>query len=242
MDNRALVEKASCNWPLLRGLRSHTINALKRPGRFLFSRPFGLIWTLYAATYAVANGADTITKETIPTSPIRDPIVFASTFTINVPLGVWKDMRFAQLFSTCNSEALHSAPIPTRTFSKTTTAMFLLRDGITISGSFTLPPYCARLIPESLAADPHSGTVITQIVVPVLSQVIATPVHLLGLDLYSRPRAVGVNDRFWVMGRFLPSATVVRCVRIIPAFGFGCLTNMELREYFHDRFNSSRQR
>lgn len=232
----ALVEKASCNWPILRGLRSHCLDALKRPGRFVFSRPFGLIWTLYAATYAVANGADTITKETIPTSPARDPIVFGSTFAINVPLGVWKDMRFAQLFSNCSKEATVALRnVPTRPFSSLGTAIFLLRDGITISGSFTLPSYCAGVIPDSLAADPHSRTVITQIVVPVLSQLMATPVHLLGLDLYNRPKVAAASERVTLMTRHLPSATVVRCIRIIPAFGFGCLTNMELREYFHSK-------
>ncbi|ODM14732.1 hypothetical protein SI65_09921 [Aspergillus cristatus] len=229
--DRALVEKASCNWPILRGLRSHGLDALKRPGRFVFSRPFGLIWTLYAATYAVANGADTITKETIPTSPARDPIVFGSTFAINVPLGVWKDMRFAQLFSKEATVALRN--VPTRAFSNFGTAIFLLRDGITISGSFTLPSYCAGVIPDSLATDQHSRTVITQIVVPVLSQLMATPVHLLGLDLYNRPKVAAVSERVTLMARHLPSATVLRCIRIIPAFGFGC--HMELRGYFHSK-------
>ncbi|KAL5360672.1 hypothetical protein BJX96DRAFT_175519 [Aspergillus floccosus] len=235
--DRALVEKASCNWPLLRGLKAHFLDSLQRPGRFVFSKPFGLIWSLYAATYVVANGVDTITKHTIPASPTREPIVFASTFAVNVPLGVWKDIRFAELFSNCSKGAVDSLRRSSpRAVSGAATAIFLFRDGITISGSFTLPPHCAKAIPESLAHDAHTRTVITQITVPVLSQLMASPVHLLGLDLYNRPHVASLKDRVVFMRQNLPSATVVRCARIVPAFGFGCLANMELREYFHSRF------
>jgi hypothetical protein len=202
----------------------------------VFSKPFGLIWSLYAVTYVVANSADTITKHTIPASPTRDPIVFASTFAVNVPLGVWKDIRFAELFSNCSKSATdtlrRSSP---RAVSGPATAIFLFRDAITISGSFTLPPHCAKAIPDSLTHDPHTRTVITQMTVPVLSQLMASPVHLLALDLYNRPNIARMRDRVTFMRQNLPSATVIRCVRIIPAFGFGCVANMELREYFHSR-------
>ncbi|KAB8234198.1 uncharacterized protein BDW43DRAFT_310554 [Aspergillus alliaceus] len=113
------------------------------------------------------------------------------------------------------------------------TAAFLVRDGVTIFGSFTLASCCSSIIPDSLALQPSLKIVITQIAVPVLSQLVTTPLHLLGLDMYNRQYSVSWAERFALILRHLPSATVIRCVRIIPAFGFGCLTNIGLREFFH---------
>jgi hypothetical protein len=204
----------------------------------VFSRPFGLIWTLYAATYTVANGTESVAKEAYP--PKADLITFASTFLVNVPLGVWKDVRFAQLFGSCPdataAAAKTTARTPSRVASVAVTATFLLRDGVTIFGSFTLAPYCTPLIPDYAAGYPHSKTVVTQIFVPVLSQLVATPLHLLGLDLYSRPYQLPWSDRLAIIRRNLRATTVMRCVRIVPAFGFGCLANMGLRSLAHDSF------
>ncbi|KAF7595995.1 hypothetical protein BBP40_003774 [Aspergillus hancockii] len=231
--DKALVERAAFDRPLLQSLRSHTLSALKRPGQFVFSRPFGLVWTLYAATYAVANGSETISKERWPSH--ADSITFTTTFMVNVPLGVLKDIRYAQLFGgSIGPAAKNAVRMSGGVVSKAATATFLLRDGVTIFGSFTLAQWCATVIPDRFASHPSSKTVITQIAVPVLSQLVATPLHLLGLDLYNR-RGVSWKDRIAAIRRHLPSATVIRCVRIIPAFGFGCLTNMGLRELFHEQ-------
>ncbi|KAL4794741.1 hypothetical protein BDV19DRAFT_389874 [Aspergillus venezuelensis] len=236
--DRALVEKASYHKPLLQSLRSHTRAALSHPRSFLFSRPHGHVFTLYAATYTVANGTETVTRQTHPA--ISDALTFVLTFLVNVPLGVWKDIRFAQLFGASSQidPAKKPLPIPKKTGSSAATATLLVRDAITIYGSFTLAQRCADVIPDSLATHPYSKTVFTQMVVPVMSQLAATPLHLLGLDLYNRQYRVPWRDRVAVVWRDLPSATVIRCARIIPAFGFGCLANMGLRSYFHQTVDS----
>ncbi|KAH8700213.1 hypothetical protein BGW36DRAFT_446658 [Talaromyces proteolyticus] len=231
--DRALVEKASYHKPLPHSLRSHALAALQSPKRFIFSRPYGYNFTLYATTYFVANGSETVTKETHPS--ISSTVTFLCTLLVNVPLGVWKDIRFAQAFgiSNHNDPARKTLLVPRRTGSAAATATFLVRDAITIYGSFQLAHRCSSVIPDSLASHPYSKIILTQMAVPVLSQLAATPFHLLGLDLYNRQYAVPWTDRFSVVWRYLPSATVIRCVRIIPAFGFGILTNMGLRSFFH---------
>ncbi|KAL2834269.1 hypothetical protein BDW59DRAFT_156209 [Aspergillus cavernicola] len=231
--DRALVEKASYHKPLLQSLRSHAHAALKHPRQFLFSRPHGYVFTLYAATYTVANGTETITKQTHPS--ISDAVTFCCTFLVNVPLGVRKDIRFAQFFGTSSQidPGRNSPPLLRKTGSAVATGTLLVRDAITIFGSFTLAQRCTDVIPDSLAAHPYSKMIFTQMVVPVLSQIVATPLHLLGLDLYNRQYKIPWADRLAVVRRDLPSATVIRCVRIIPAFGFGCLANTGLRSLFH---------
>lgn len=235
------MEKASYHKPVLQGLRAHTKAALKHPASFLFSRPHGHVFALYAATYTVANTTETVTKQTHPS--LSDAITFACTFLVNVPLGVWKDIRFAHFFGTnpdatkphidASKGVTKPLPIPKKTGSAAATTTLLVRDAITIYGSFTLAQQCANIIPDSLASHPYSKTVFTQLLVPVVSQLFATPLHLLGLDLYNRQYHVPIRDRAAVVMRDLPVATMIRGVRIIPAFGFGCLANMGLREAFH---------
>lgn len=156
-------------------------------------------------------------------------------------MGVWKDIRFAQIFGTqrapSSTEAVKSALVQSRGAARAATTIFLFRDSITIFGSFTLAPKLADVIPDSFATHPHAKPIITQLTVPVLTQLVATPLHLLGLDLYMRQTAVPLVDRLVQSQRYLASTTVVRCIRIIPAFGFGCLANMEMRSTFHRKLN-----
>ncbi|KAE8154137.1 hypothetical protein BDV25DRAFT_167835 [Aspergillus avenaceus] len=231
--DRSLVEKSASNRPLLQSLRAQTISAFTHPTRFLLSRANGYNWALYAATFSVANSSDTIGKS-LGVSNI-DPITFSLTFLVNVPLGVWKDMRFAKLFGQfTDATAKITKTAPTRASSAAAMGTFLLRDAATIFGSFTLAPRCAAAIPDSFTTHPYSKTIITQMLVPISSQLVATPLHLLGLDLYNRPYDVTWPDRLKLLMRHLPSATALRCARIIPAFGVGCLANMGLRSLFHD--------
>lgn len=196
---------------------------------------------------------------------------------MNVPLGIWKDLRFAQLFaapvtvSAANVSAARMATGTTRQQAMSTvakgvenemsrthrkentqrsggsrggrlaTGAFFFRDLITIVASFTLAPrYAEHLTASGMFESPDShhpheisqkATIIAQLVVPVLSQVVATPVHLLGLDSFSRPSASWMERTAFIRKHVLPT-TVGRCLRIIPAFGVGCLVNTELRVLF----------
>lgn len=71
-----------------------------------------------------------------------------------------------------------------------------------------------------------------QLLVPVFSQVFATPIHLLGLDMYSHPNSTSRMSR---IRQNLGATTLVRCARIIPAFGVGLIANTGLRDYFHSK-------
>lgn len=178
---------------------------------------------------------------------------FLSTFLVNVPLGLWKDVSFARLFGTATSRSVPSRLVPATTTSKTPIPLnrngpsqrlpvsmrvcsaFLLRDGLTIFGSFPLAGVLSTTIPNSLALNPHAKAAIAQLVVPAMTQLVATPVHLLGLDMYNRPHAVSLSDRFVRIRRDLLSTTAARCLRIIPPFGFGCIMNAELRSLYYER-------
>lgn len=247
--DRAVVENAvSSHRPLLWTLKNHVLCSFRQP-RLFATRPFFYVWTLYAATYTTANGVETIAKAltTQADQVLVSSITFLSTCLVNVPLGVWKDVRFVQLFgrSTTPKDAI-SIPTQSRTassklipppimpvrFPRIVGATFLLRDAITIFGSINLPPMLTSSVPDSIFSSPAIKMATMQIFTPVLSQIVATPVHLLGLDLYTNTQS-RASERAVRIRTCLGLTTIMRCSRIVPAFGIGLVMNTGLREYFH---------
>lgn len=254
--DRAVVEKTLYGDSVLRSLWVNTVHAASRPRSFLFGRPFAIIWTLYAATYTVASCSNTLTGKYYPA--VVNAATFLATTAINVPLGIWKDIRFAQIFShhhtagaishdasrapttassklSLASSPISSVPTPSpRRMPRVVAGVFLARDAITLFGSITFAPRAATYIPDSLVSNLHAKAAISQLTVPMLTQLVATPVHLLGLDLYQRQQgAVTFSNRLGHISSGLGGATAARCLRILPAFGFGVLANQELRLLFH---------
>lgn len=109
-------------------------------------------------------------------------------------------------------------------------ATFLFRDAITIFGAINLPPILSSSVPDSTFSNPAVKMAVMQFCVPVLSQVVATPIHLLGLDMYSHPHS---RERTSRIKKNLGATTLVRCARIVPAFSVGCIVNTGLRSRFH---------
>ncbi|EWZ02732.1 hypothetical protein FOYG_01956 [Fusarium oxysporum NRRL 32931] len=150
---------------------------------------------------------------------------------VNVPLGIWKDLKLAQIYSAQPTECAKVRQVVKRVSRASMTA-FLIRDSATMFGSFTLPTLLASAVPDSVFASPHGKIMATQTAVPILSQIVSTPVHLLGLDYYNRNSGATVVERLSRIRADIMPATVVRCVRVLPTFGFGCLLNRELRERY----------
>ncbi|KJZ80037.1 hypothetical protein HIM_00751 [Hirsutella minnesotensis 3608] len=115
-------------------------------------------------------------------------------------------------------------------------ALFTLRDCITIFASFNLPPLLAPHADARLAAaglaNHLSGLSAAQFLAPAAVQLLSTPIHLLGLDLYNRPgpRSLVPWGMRWraVCSNWLASAAARVC-RIVPAFGVGGVVNLKLR-------------
>ncbi|KAI0905885.1 hypothetical protein F4823DRAFT_632199 [Ustulina deusta] len=213
--DRAVVATTASGDSVLRSLWTQTAHAASRPKSFFSGRPFAIIWTLYAATYTVASFSDTLAGEYYAAA--ASTITFQATTAINVPLGTWKDIRFAQIFtSSLTSSVPTSSP---RRMPRAVAGVFLARDAITLFGSFTLAPRVATYIPDSLVLNVHAKAAISQ----VLTQLMATPVH----------GGVTFSNRLAHIGLGLGGTTFTRCLRILPTFGFGVLANQELRSSFH---------
>lgn len=221
------MENASGRSSLMSSILTSVRVLLTRPHTFLSSRPFRLISAVYFSTYFTANSIDTIsstvnTKSPSHTAPSLSK--FAATSTVNMSLGLYKDSQFAQMFGT----SAIKRSIPAASY-----ALFALRDSMTIFASFNLPPVVAPMLSEGVEKAVGRAS-LAQIMAPAAVQILTTPLHLWGLDLYNRPRA-SLGERVSLVGKNWAGSTAARMGRIVPAFGFGGVVNSKVRRRLMER-------
>lgn len=147
---------------------------------------------------------------------------FFGISSVNISLNVAKDRIFARMFGSGNAGA-----VPLRSI-----FLFGFRDSMTVGTSFNISPIAAAYLAPGMGA--KSATTCAQLLCPVLVQWLSAPLHLLGLDLYNRPKVDGVGARVRLIRSQYFSTAVSRSGRIFPAFGVGALLNTPLRQKFHD--------
>lgn len=197
-----------------------------RPHHFLTSKPFALIFMLYGGTYLTANSLDTFkstTKGRAASSTTSGASKFAATSAANLSLCLYKDSQFTKMFGTVSAR-----PVPPVTYT-----LFALRDCLTVFASFNLPPVIAPNLPLSEAAERYiSRRSAAQFLAPAAIQLISTPFHLLGLDLYNRNGGTLFSDRMQKVRVDWLKSSIARMCRIVPAFGFGGVINNGMRSRF----------
>lgn len=201
---------------------------LLTPHRYMTSKPFALILMVYGGTYLTANTLDTFQSTTRgrPASSVsHGPSKFVATSGANLGLTMIKDSQFTKMFG--------AAPSAGRAVPPLSYALFALRDCMTVFASFNLPPMIAPRLPMGEAAERWmSRASVAQFLAPAAIQLVSTPCHLYGLDLYNRNGGTTVADRLRkVRVDWLPSSLARMC-RIVPAFGFGGVVNNSLRARF----------
>ena len=180
---------------------------------------------LYGGTYLTANTLDTVTSTVTgkPSSHVTaDVNKFAASSATNIGLCLIKDRKFAQLFGTG----------PPRPVGLPTMSLFALRDCMTIFASFNIPPLVGPHIQAYM--DRHGfnaigGQTTAQFLAPAAIQIISTPMHLLGLDLYNNGQKKPAMERAKMVWKNWGVSTAARVCRIVPAFGVGGVVNAKVR-------------
>lgn len=230
MIDKGIIENASNRASLSSSMISSLKQLLLRPHHFLISRPFRLIFALYSGTYLSANTLDTFSSTVL--HPVNGPAhttsgtsKFLTTSAANLSLCLYKDSQFTRLFG--NPAAAAAGPVP-----KITYALFAARDSLTVFASFCVPAALGPRLPATLLGAEWeryaSRASVAQFVAPAAVQLLSTPLHLLGLDLYNRPGASAAS-RVSQVWRDYGKSTLARVSRIVPAFGFGGVVNNTVR-------------
>jgi len=187
---------------------------------------------VYGGTYLTANTLDTVSS-TIKNKPstyvTSGATKFAASSTANIGLCVIKDSAFAKLFGPKGPP--RPVPLPSL-------ALFTLRDCLTIFASFNVPPLLGPVISRNMGKELEkslSGQTIAQFVAPAAVQILSTPMHLLGLDLYNRGSNVSWAERWDIVKKNWSVSAVARICRIVPAFGVGGVVNSKMRRSFMEK-------
>lgn len=220
-QNRAVVEKATGTSTIVTSMRTTLRSIACHPLQFLTSRPLRAMLMLYSATYLTANICDTLQSQRDDLSAsttTSSTTKLAAVTTANVGFALYKDASFARTFGTT----------PTRAFPAISYLPLLIRDGITLFGTFNVPAMIAPGMPEQI--DQHMSRLsVAQLIAPAASQFLATPLHVLGLDLYERK--VSLRERLSLIRKAWISISTTRALRIIPAYGIGGVLNNNVRCY-----------
>lgn len=224
--DKAIIENASGKRPMMESFKASLSKLLLQPHHFLVSRPFRLILMLYGGTYLTANTLDTFkstTKNRSASATTSGLSKFAATSTANLSLCLYKDSQFTKMFGTVSPR-----PIPPVSY-----ALFAARDSLTIFASFNLPPIIAPSLPMGEVAERYvSRASAAQFLAPAGIQLISTPLHLLGLDLYNRNGGTPFSDRMRKVRVDWLKSSLARMCRIVPAFGVGGVVNNGMRKRF----------
>lgn len=181
---------------------------------------------LYSATYLTANICDTLQshRDDLPASTTTSSSTkFAAVTTVNVGLSLYKDASFARTFGTT----------PTRAFPMISYAPLLIRDGITLFATFNVPVTIAPHMSEGIEKY-MSRLSVAQLAAPAASQFLATPLHVLGLDLYERKK-VSIRERVSMIRRTWIPISMTRALRVIPAYGIGGVLNNDVRCFLMEK-------
>jgi len=238
--DKAIVQRAAGSHTISQSALASVINIARHPITYVRSPFFLMMWGVYASTYCTANMLKTLIeheeivakkqyKNPAPDKDLRKFESFALTTVVNSGTSLMKDSAYAKMFGTSNAS----------NFPMATYGLWGLRDCVVISSSFVFPEIMGKYLAERSNLNKKEAMSISQLVCPVVAQVFATPLQLLGLDMYNRPMTntsvySSVKDRLSFIKNNFYSVTSARVARIAPAFGIGGIGNTYLRDNWRE--------
>merc|ERR1712190_530027 len=181
--------------------------------------PFGMVMGVYSLTYGASNLVDVVSERYDLDSTTQNSMKLFGATGAYTTSSIVKDVAFAKMFSKA-AEVKRAVPL-------TTYGTFLFRDAMIIGAGFILPAMVAGGIQSSTQMDKQKADKIAQLATPCGMQLVITPIHLLGLNLYNVPSAT-TAERFRAVSSTYPEATGVRMLRFLWAYGVGGLVNKDL--------------
>ena len=213
--DKAIVANASGLEPLLPCIMNGIYSFISNPFYFTRQPAFLLILGVYGSTYVVANSVEAVCERSKASAFY--PKFVGSSFA-NVTLSIMKDKAYAVMFGKGSPR-----PLPLASY-----ALFGGRDCLTILAGFSLPAVISKSMQSNGWKSAHADN-LSQIATPVAMQIVSTPFHLHGLDLYNRSNQTYL-ERILFLKREYIKTTLARMARIFPAYGVGGVVNRYLRQ------------
>jgi hypothetical protein len=166
------------------------------------------VYIVYSGTYISKNSMEA-TSNYMSWDPFW-PVLIGTT-CVNTTLGILKDRYLAQMFG--------SGPVQ---FPLSSYGFFTGRDLVIIGASFHGPQYVTPWFREKTGWDYDNANTLAQLLCPGLAQIVATPLHIMGLDVYNRPTLTFAERMKGMLKRILEPLGVRMC-RQMYVFGLGSI-------------------
>jgi len=216
------VTQAAAGMPLGQALKRVVLDMVRQPRTIAL--PFGMVLGVYTLTYGAANLVDVVGERCDLASTTQATMKLLGATGAYTSSSIVKDVAFAKMFS----KAVGAAAEVKRSVPMTTYGTFLFRDALIIGAGFILPAMVAGHL-KSNGMEQQSAEKLAQLATPCAMQVVITPIHLFGLNLYNTPVAP-FSERMKAVAKTCPEATGVRMFRFFWAYGVGGLVNRSLNE------------
>ena len=203
--------------PMVPSIINGVKSMISNPTNFVKQPAFLLIWGVYCGTYITANSIEALCERSEISSFY--PKLIATSF-VNISLLQTSDRILVNLFKKGYEK---------KQLAITSKSLFASRDSLTMISSFCLPAILSYHPQNYFHYDSHKSDVISQFLCPISIQIISTPLHLLGLDIYNRDTS-SLKERFSFVKREYGKTVLARMSRILPAFGIGGVLNKYLRQ------------
>lgn len=189
-----------------------TLNELKTK-KINIKYPLFVMNNVYFLTYSTANITEKYCKKNnidykIPT--------LISTSIINIIMINYKDKEFLNIYNT------------TYKFKKISFFLFSIRDMLTIYSTFILKKDVNNKL-LNYTTD-NKADFLSTLVTPIFIQIWTTPIHILSIDIYQRPKS-NINERIKKIKNNYINVCLGRMLRVIPAFCLGGYINEKLKKY-----------
>jgi len=231
MIDQAVTQNASKTATIAQSLKASTRTLVSSPMTFFRGRAYLAVAGVYTGTYLVANWTMTYCEQRKYDEKIPK---LAATSITNIILGVTKDSMFAIWFGAAGAGG---GPF---SFPLLSWGCFIVRDVFTVGAGFVLPGIVsAELSKRNVFANKATADIVAQLCVPVACQAALTPVHLLALDIYNRPRETAASRTKYIKSIFAESV-VVRMARVMAVYGIAGVVNKKVRAALRDQGGASK--
>ena len=254
--DKALVQRANGSHTLLQSALSTTQYMIRHPIQYMKSPTLLWLWGTYACTYAAANSLRTLsdhhettrleletrakTSTTANSSSFPSTAssgaaaLFLGTTAVNMSTSIMKDRAYARMLGNHLQQA--AATVTTPRVPLVSYAMWMSRDLTVVGSSFLLPSIVAPWIQEQTNLSREQALTVAQVASPVSAQLIAGPLHFVGLDWYNRPQSsVSLAERMRFLRSGLVEVVGARMLRFLPGYGLAGVWNRGFRKAWHER-------
>jgi hypothetical protein len=235
--DKALVQRSMGSHTLMASMKTTVTSMLAHPVAYFKSPAFLWMWATYASTYSAANMLRTYTEHVehvalaqhgtrLPASTTTSTI-FVGTTAVNTTASLIKDRAYAKLFG---NAAATSVP-------QVSYALWITRDFTVIGSSFLLPSVVAKYMTDHYDVKEATAQKVAQVATPTVAQIIAGPLHFVGLDCYNRnlshlPLRTQVAERMHFLKSGAVEVILARMARILPGYGLAGVYNTHYRNQY----------